>query len=70
LDVEHIEQLPLFAGLDKRERARVAQHADEVDVPGGNRPAVEGDLAYELFVSMKVGGLSTAVRGASPGLIA
>ena len=39
-----------FSGLDKRERARVAQHADEVDVPEGKRLAREGDLAYEFFV--------------------
>ena len=50
LDAKQIEQVPLFAGLDKRERARVAQHADEIDVPEGKRLAREGDLAYEFFV--------------------
>ncbi len=50
LDAKQIEQMPLFSGLDKRERARVAQHADEVDVPEGKRLAREGDLAYEFFV--------------------
>ena len=50
MDVKQIEQLSLFAGLDKRERERVAQHADEVDVPAGKRLAREGDLAYEFFV--------------------
>lgn len=50
MDVKHIEELSLFSGLDKRERARVAQHADEVDVPAGKRLAREGELAYEFFV--------------------
>jgi CRP-like cAMP-binding protein len=50
MDVKQLERMPLFAGLDKRERARVAQAADEVDVPAGKRLAVEGDLAYEFFV--------------------
>jgi hypothetical protein len=31
LDAKQIEQLSLFSGLDKRERALAAQHADEVD---------------------------------------
>jgi CRP-like cAMP-binding protein len=50
LDAKQIAQMSLFSGLDKRERARVAQHADEVDVPEGKRLAREGDLAYEFFV--------------------
>jgi hypothetical protein len=50
LDAKQIEQMSLFSGLDKRERARLAQHADEVDVPEGKRLAREGDLAYEFFV--------------------
>jgi CRP-like cAMP-binding protein len=50
LDTKEIEQVPLFAGLDKRERALVAQHADEIDIPAGKRLAREGDLAYEFFV--------------------
>jgi CRP-like cAMP-binding protein len=50
LDAKQIEQISLFSGLGKRERARVAQHADEVDVPKGKRLAREGDLAYEFFV--------------------
>jgi CRP-like cAMP-binding protein len=50
LDAKQIEQMSLFSGLDRRERAQVAQHADEVDVPEGKRLAREGDLAYEFFV--------------------
>ena len=47
MDAAQIEQMSLFAGLDKQERARVAQQADEVDVPAGKRLAREGDLAYD-----------------------
>jgi CRP-like cAMP-binding protein len=50
LNAKQLEQVPLFADLDKRERTRVAQHADEIDVPEGKRLAREGDLAYEFFV--------------------
>ena len=46
MDVKHIEELSLFSGLEKRERTRVAQHADEVDVPAGKTLAREGELAY------------------------
>jgi CRP-like cAMP-binding protein len=62
MDVKKVEQIPLFAGLDKRERARIAQAADEVDVSPGRHLAEEGDLAYEFFViedgtaSVDVGG--------------
>ena len=50
MDVKQIEQMPLSSGLDKRERARVAQQADEIDAPEGKRLAREGDLGYEFFV--------------------
>jgi hypothetical protein len=50
LDATQIEQISLLSGLDKRERARIAQHPDEVEVPEGKRRAREGDLAYEFFV--------------------
>jgi CRP-like cAMP-binding protein len=50
VDAKQIEQMSLFSGLDKQEQARVAQQADEVDVPAGKRLAREGDLAYEFFV--------------------
>jgi CRP-like cAMP-binding protein len=68
MDVNKLERLPLFSGLDKRERARVAQIADEVDVTEGRRLAVEGDLAYEFFV-IEDGEASVDVHGEEkPGL--
>jgi hypothetical protein len=51
LDAKEIEQMSLFSGLDKQERARVAQQADEVDVPAGKHLAREGDLAYGIWSS-------------------
>jgi CRP-like cAMP-binding protein len=50
LDAKQIEQISSFSGLEERERARIAQHPDEVDIPEGKRRAREGDLAYEFFV--------------------
>ncbi len=39
MDAKAIEQMSLFSSLDKRERALVAQHADEIDRPEGKRLA-------------------------------
>jgi len=50
MDAAQLEGLTLFAGLSKRERARVAQLADEIDLPEGRRLVNEGAFAYELFV--------------------
>jgi voltage-gated potassium channel len=50
MDAKQLAALPLFADLDKRERRRVAERADEVDVPAGKELASQGDLAYEFFV--------------------
>jgi cAMP-dependent protein kinase regulator len=50
MDPSELEGVPLFDGLDKKERKRVAQAADLIDVPEGKRLAIEGDLAYEFFV--------------------
>ena len=50
MDAKQLASMPLFADLDKRERKRVAERADEVDVPAGKKLASQGDLAYEFFV--------------------
>ena len=50
MDEAQLQQLPLFAGLSKRERKRLAPLIDEVDVEPGRTLASEGELAYELFV--------------------
>jgi CRP-like cAMP-binding protein len=62
MQTEQVERLPLFAGLSRRERRHIAEHADEADVKAGRRLASEGELAYEFFVieegtaSVEVGG--------------
>jgi CRP-like cAMP-binding protein len=49
MDEAHLESIPLFAGLSRKERRMVAQHADEVDVKAGREIVREGDFAYEFF---------------------
>jgi CRP/FNR family cyclic AMP-dependent transcriptional regulator len=50
VDAKHLEAVPLFAGLSKHERARIARWADEIDVPAGSRLVDEGKFAHEFFV--------------------
>jgi len=50
MDEAHLAAVPLFAGLSKKERRRIAGCADEVDIREGKRLVVEGDFAYEFFV--------------------
>jgi CRP-like cAMP-binding protein len=50
VDEKHLESVPLFAGLGRKERRTVAQLADEIDVGEGTKLAREGDFAYEFFV--------------------
>jgi len=45
-----LKSVPLFAGLNKRERAALAARTDEIDVPEGKQLAREGEFAYEFFV--------------------
>jgi CRP-like cAMP-binding protein len=46
----HLQGVPFFSGLSKRELARVAQSADEVDVKEGEALAREGEFGKEFFV--------------------
>jgi CRP/FNR family transcriptional regulator, cyclic AMP receptor protein len=50
MDPARLKSLPLFGELSERERGRVAQWADEVDVPVGKHLVDQGDFAYEFFV--------------------
>jgi CRP/FNR family transcriptional regulator, cyclic AMP receptor protein len=52
MDVADLDRIPLFAGLPRRERSVVAEHADEVHIDEGARIVEEGALAYEMFVIM------------------
>jgi CRP-like cAMP-binding protein len=49
MDEAHLESIPLFAGLSRKERRMVAQRADEVDVEAGREIVREGDFPYEFF---------------------
>jgi CRP-like cAMP-binding protein len=50
MDERRLESIPLFASLSRKERAKVAQHADEVDLREGKHLVDEGDFSYEVFV--------------------
>jgi CRP/FNR family transcriptional regulator, cyclic AMP receptor protein len=50
MDEAKLAKVPLFAPLSKKERKRVAQIADEVDVPAGKQLVGEGTFAYEFFL--------------------
>jgi len=50
MDANRLKQLPLFASLSEKEREKVAQWADEVDVQQGKHLVDEGQFAYEFFV--------------------
>ena len=50
MDAHELEVVPLFAGLTKKERQQVAQHADVVDLPQGYHLVDEGAFAHEFFV--------------------
>jgi len=49
MDEAHLAAVPLFAELSKRERRRIAQLADEVDLPAGKDLTKEGAFSYEFF---------------------
>jgi CRP/FNR family cyclic AMP-dependent transcriptional regulator len=49
MDESRLHAIPLFAGLAKKDRRRVAQQADEVDIEEGRHLVREGEFAYEFF---------------------
>ena len=66
MDAKRLDHIPLFAGLDKRQRKFVAAHADEVDVPEGKELVKQGELAYEFF-AIEDGKASVDVDGSDRG---
>ena len=50
MDAKELEAVPLFAGLSRKERQHVAQHADLVDLPTGYHLVDQGTFAHEFFV--------------------
>jgi CRP/FNR family cyclic AMP-dependent transcriptional regulator len=49
MDEARLREIPLFAGLRKKERREVAKQADEVEVEPGRHLVREGEFAYEFF---------------------
>ena len=49
MDESQLRRVPLFAELSKGERKRVAQLADEGDIPAGKHLTREDAFAYEFF---------------------
>jgi len=50
VDSKHLRDVPLFAGLGKRDMQAVAELADEVDAKEGEVLTRQGDLGHEFFV--------------------
>jgi CRP/FNR family cyclic AMP-dependent transcriptional regulator len=48
--IELLKRVPLFAGCSKKELARIATLADEIDFRPGKTLIREGDLGREFFV--------------------
>jgi CRP-like cAMP-binding protein len=49
MDEARLKDVPLFAGLNRKERRALAPRADEVDLEEGRRIVREGEWAYEFF---------------------
>jgi CRP/FNR family transcriptional regulator, cyclic AMP receptor protein len=50
MDERKLKSVPLFASFDKRQLRRVAQVADEIDIPAGKELLHEGNFAYEFML--------------------
>src|SRR4051794_37825 len=50
MDEAHLSSVPLFEGLSKRDRRRMAQLADVVDLPAGTDLVRQDEVDYEFFV--------------------
>ena len=53
MDESRLDGIPLFAGLSKRQRARLARHMREVDLAEGEHLVDEGEFSYDFFVICK-----------------
>jgi CRP-like cAMP-binding protein len=70
VDAHELEPIPLFAGLSKHERERVASFADVLDVPPGMHLLDQGAFPYEFLVLLdgEVDVLRDGVRVAGLGV--
>jgi CRP-like cAMP-binding protein len=53
VDAKRLEEVPLFAGLSKKERERIAGWADEIDEPPGYKLVDQGTFPHEFFVLLE-----------------
>jgi len=49
MDEERLKAIPLFAGLNRKERRALAPRADEIELEQGRVIVREGEWAYEFF---------------------
>ncbi|HEY1276564.1 MAG TPA: cyclic nucleotide-binding domain-containing protein [Thermoleophilaceae bacterium] len=61
MDEVRLREIPLFAGLSRKQRRAVAMCADEVEVPAGTRLCREGEFPYEFFAIEE--GTAKVMRG-------
>lgn len=50
MDTSGLQEIPLFAGLPRRDLEMIARHADEVNAPAGTTLLREGDRGLEVMV--------------------
>jgi CRP/FNR family transcriptional regulator, cyclic AMP receptor protein len=50
MDESHLRELPLFAGLSRRQLAKILPHTRLVEIASGEHLVREGDFAYDFFV--------------------
>jgi CRP/FNR family transcriptional regulator, cyclic AMP receptor protein len=48
--IEHLQQIPMFSALSKRDLQLVARRAEDVRVPAGKVLVNEGETGHEFFV--------------------
>jgi CRP/FNR family transcriptional regulator, cyclic AMP receptor protein len=53
VDAKSLEAVPLFAGLSRKERQRVARWADEIDVAAGHHLVDQGRFPHEFFMLLE-----------------
>jgi CRP-like cAMP-binding protein len=64
VDTKKLEQIPLFRGLSRKERERVARWADEIDVPAGYHLLDQGRFPHEFYVILE--GSASVTRDGRP----
>ena len=53
MDVNRLQNIPLFAELSRKDREQVAKWADEIDVEAGHHLLHEGRFPHEFFAILE-----------------